>query len=174
MFVAGACRPDRTEYLATAVTQFMTTVLTHPGNQIRFAAGSPQHTQLVLVLQGIYNLTHCRWLPVVVKIEVETCIKAFFDMFRERKLGTRAAGGVARHRRASAHTASIGGARRRWTLGDAVIGLGLDSDIPAYLSKRQVTNKAINQFLENVRNKKRSVQKRRSIAADQEARGVLG
>ena len=51
-----------------------------------------------------------------------------------------------------------------------MIGLGLDSDIPAYLSKRQVTNKAINQFLENVRNKKRSVQKRRSIAADQEVR----
>jgi len=93
-----------TEYLATAVTQFMTTVLTHPGNQIRFAAGSPQHTQLVLVLQGIYNLTHCRWLPVVVKIEVETCIKAFFDMFRERKLGTHAVGCIVLQRGPNAQT----------------------------------------------------------------------
>ena len=78
----------RPEYWAMSAAQFMLVVLNHPGSAIRFTAGSSQHTLLVKVLQGFYNLTFCRWLPVVVKIEVETCIKVFFDMFRNRKLGT--------------------------------------------------------------------------------------
>lgn len=50
----------------------------------------------------------------------------------------------------------------------AVIGLGLDSDVPAHLSKRQVTNKAINSFLENVRNKKLSYTRRPAHNVDVE------
>ena len=46
--------------------------------------------------------------------------------------------------------------------------MGLDSDIPAYLSKRQITNKAINNFLENVRNKKLNHLRRPAGAADAE------
>jgi hypothetical protein len=49
-----------------------------------------------------------------------------------------------------------------------VIGLGLDSDVPAHLSKRQVTNKAINSFLENVRNKKLSYTRRPAHNVDAE------
>ena len=91
---AGSCHPSDpgcggvgAEYLAMAVAPFMVVVLTSPGSPIRFTGGSSQHNLLVVVLQGFYHLTLCRWLPVVVKIEVETCIKVFFDMFRQRKLG---------------------------------------------------------------------------------------
>ena len=52
--------------------------------------------------------------------------------------------------------------------GHAVIGLGLDTDIPVHLSKRQVTNKAINSFLENVRSKKMSYSRKPSSTADAE------
>ena len=43
-----------------SVAQFMLVVLNHPGSAIRFTAGSSQHTLLVKVLQGFYNLTQCR------------------------------------------------------------------------------------------------------------------
>jgi hypothetical protein len=77
------------EYLAAAVAPLLHIVLAHTpaGNPLRFTAGSAQHTLLVRTLQGVYFLAQCRWLPVPIKIGVESAIKTMFELFRHRKLG---------------------------------------------------------------------------------------